>query len=458
MKPTANTGLPAKTYTLAIAAFVVGHIVLAWGMRSLPFVATAHALLCVAAGVLVAARRPLYQTAYVAGYIAGAEVLWRMNRAGVFWEYGKYAVCVVLIVALTRVQLRRNVGLALGYLALLLPSVILTVLAVEGDLARQVISFNLSGPLSLALCVVFFSNLRLSSQQLVTTFFATIAPIVAIAAISYFSTVSAADLAFNGQSNAITSGGFGPNQVSAMLGLGMLLAFLMLFGRMHPPAMRWPLIVLGVVLGAQCALTFSRGGLVVALGGLLAAMFYLVRSSRTRITLFLVATLVTAVANYVVIPRLDNFTQGKLVERYTNTRVSNRDTLARADLEIFADNIALGVGPGVASTIRNENGDRVAAHTEFTRSLAEHGLLGALAMILLGVLGFRTIVQTRSLLARALVASMLVWFVLFLLINAMRIAAPSFLFGLACSIAYSSVPRPRPPAPATLAPASVPIH
>lgn len=453
MKPTATTAMPP---TMWIAAFVFGHIALAWVMRAFPIVATGHALLCVAVGVVIAARRPLHQTAYVVGYITGAEVLWRMNRAGVFWEYGKYAVCVVLIVALLRLKLRRNVGLSIGYLALLLPSAVLTVITLSGDLARQQLSFNLSGPLSLTLCVVFFSNLRLTSQQIVTTFFATIAPVIAIAAISYFSTVSAQDLAFTGQSNAVTSGGFGPNQVSAMLGLGMLLAFLMLFGRMHPPAMRWPLIVVGVVLGAQCALTFSRGGLVVAFGGLLGAMFYLVRGSRTRITLFLVATLVAAVANYVVIPRLDDFTQGKLVERYTNTKVSNRDTLARADLEIFSNNIALGVGPGVASTIRKENGDRVAAHTEFTRMLAEHGVLGALAIVLLGILGFRTVKQARTLLARALVASMLVWFTLFLLINAMRIAAPSFLFGMACSIAYSSIPRPRPAA--TLAPASTPIH
>jgi hypothetical protein len=77
--------------------------------------------------------------------------------------------------------------------------------------------------------------------------------------------------------------------------------------------------------------------------------------------------------------------------------------------------------------------------------LAEHGILGALAGLLLIGLGIKTARQTRTLRSRAFVLAMLTWFILFLLVNAMRIFAPAFMFGLACSIAYSSIPPPKAP-------------
>jgi hypothetical protein len=75
---------------------------------------------------------------------------------------------------------------------------------------------------------------------------------------------------------------------------------------------------------------------------------------------------------------------------------------------------------------------------------AEHGILGVAALVLLIVLGVKTFLQTRTLMARAFVVAMLIWMALFLAINAMRIAAPAFLLGLACSIAYSSIPLRKP--------------
>jgi O-antigen ligase len=123
-----------------------------------------------------------------------------------------------------------------------------------------------------------------------------------------------------------------------------------------------------------------------------------------------------------------------------NTTSSNRVKLARFDLEIFEENPVLGVGPGRAQAIRGEMGHLSAAHTEYTRMLAEHGILGLISIVLLFVMGMRAVLATRTLVARAFTVSMMTWCMLFLLVNAMRLSAPAFLFGLACSIAYSSVP------------------
>jgi O-antigen ligase len=445
--PPAPRGL-VRHRLVPLAAFAAAHVVLALVMQALPIVAALHAVSCLVLGLVVAARRRIQETAYVVAYIVGSEVLWRMTRAGVFWEYGKYAVSAVVFVALLRIRSPRNRGVALGYLALLLPSALLTLLALPLEVARQQLSFNLSGPLCLALCVLYFSNVRLTESDLRTTLLALIAPVISIGTLAYYSTATAVDLEFVGESNSVTSGGFGPNQVSAMLGLALLFALLLVLERKMARRVRIPLLLLVVVFATQAALTFSRGGLVLAIAAAFAAMFYLVRDTRARATLVVLGALLFSVGKYVVVPRLEDFTSGKLAERYTSVDPSGRGIIASFDLQIFADHPVLGVGPGVAPGLREELGHGGAAHTEFTRLLAEHGVLGILAILFLLFLGIRTILTARTLQARAYVAAMLVWFTLFLVVNAMRVAAPSFLVGLACAVAYASLPvRPRPSLP-----------
>lgn len=450
----ASAELRARASSSALVRWLVlvaAHVVLAAIMRLVPAIGFVHAVACLGIGMVVAARRPLHQTIYVVGYIAGSEVLWRMVHAGVFWEYGKYACSIVLLIALTRVRTRENRRLALAYFGLLVPSAVLTVLALPLDEARQQISFNLSGPLCLMLCVLFCSNVRITSQQLRTIFLITSAGIVAIAAMAYFSTMAAVDLEFNRQSNSITSGGFGPNQVSAMLGLGCLFAFLLVLDRGLRWRLRWVFLAVAIVLATQAALTFSRGGLALAFSGILAAILYLVRDRRSKIALVATALVVFAIGNYIIVPRLDEFTEGKLSERYTSTKTSHRTMIAGFDLEIFTEHPIVGVGPGAASSIRGELGRLSAAHTEFTRMLAEHGLLGVLSLLLLCVLAVRTLLSTRTLGGRAVVAAMLVYFALFLLVNAMRLAAPAIAFGLACTVSYSTRVRPNAPIARTTA-------
>src|SRR5258708_177120 len=76
------------------------HVPLAIAMRQSETVATIHAVVT----VLVSVSVGLFSTRAVhvlgaMGYIAGAEVLWRMSKASVFWEFGKYSICLVLIIA-----------------------------------------------------------------------------------------------------------------------------------------------------------------------------------------------------------------------------------------------------------------------------------------------------------------------------------------------------------------------
>src|SRR5262249_10578674 len=124
-----------------------------------------------------------------------------------------------------------------------LPSLVMPMANVEGAEMRREISFNLSGPLALAVSAWFFSQVKLSGAQLQKMFLALICPVVSIASIAVYKIMTAREIVFIDDSNPMTSGGFGPNQVSAMLGLGSLMAFLLALDRSASRALRFVFFV-----------------------------------------------------------------------------------------------------------------------------------------------------------------------------------------------------------------------
>jgi O-antigen ligase len=194
-----------------------------------------------------------------------------------------------------------------------------------------------------------------------------------------------------------------------------------------------PALALAAIFAAQSALTFARGGIGLAFAGTCAAMFVLMRGSRRgRMTVLVVVVLSLLIGRFVVEPRLDEITHGKLAERYTSTKSSGRDVFISSELQMFRENPVLGVGPGVGTQIRDERGLHTgASHTEYTRMLAEHGLFGALALACLIALGVRAIRQAREFAGRALAAALVVWVALSLSIYGVRLVAPAFALGLA---------------------------
>lgn len=427
-------------------AFVVAHVVLALVIKAVPALGALHAIATVSIGMFIALRYPPRFVMYVLCYVTGAEVLWRMSRSAVVWELGKYAVVAVLLVGLVRMRGKRNRALALLYMCLLLPSALLTFTAEDLGIARQLLSFNLSGPISLTLCVLFCSNTKLTEDDIRPMFMTMLGPLAGIATLGVRSLATHSNVEFVNASNYIAAGEFGANQVSAALGLGVLLALLVILDRRSSGSLRIPLGLLALVFAVQSAITFSRSGLALAFASLMGAAFYMVRDRRTRVTLIAVALVLFVVGKYVVVPRLDDFTNGKFGERYSEFESDGRTKLASYDWAVFADHPLIGVGPGMANVLRQEMGHFGAAHTEYTRLLAEHGVLGIAAMLVLAVIGWRVMRGCRVLRYRAVVAGLLTWAALFLAVSGMRLVAPSVVLGLACSIAYSFTPPRRAPA------------
>lgn len=415
----------------AAVLFVVAHVPLAILMRQVGQLATLHALAVFAAGFGVAlfGRKPM-QVGYAAAYITGAEVLWRMSDAQVPWEFGKYATVALFAAALIRLPRLRMPWLPLAYFALLTPATLLTLANLSAEEARQQISFNLSGPLALAASAVFFAHVKLSREQFYKMFLMLLAPVFGIACVTLFGVVTAANLSFNGEANSAASGGFGPNQVSAALGLGALVAFWFVMDARAGWRARAAAFAAMIFLIIQSALTFSRGGLYNAGGAIVLAALFLLRSPRARATLVAFVALLLVVSYFFVFPHLDAATGGALFERFQDTSLTGRDVLIQADLGIWMKNPVWGVGPGRSALMHLALFRDSASHTEFSRMLAEHGALGLVSMLLLAAMSLRNVRRGRGATAKALAASLVGWSFLFMTNVAMRTVAPSFLIGL----------------------------
>lgn len=415
-----------------LLAFLLAHVALALWMDDHPEVSTAHALAVLAVSLwwfLVSDSVP--RMAGAAAYIMGAEVLWRMTEARVFWETAKFAIAGLFLIAVLRRRRKRIPGLAVLYFALLAPAAVLTLRATTMVEAREHLSFNLSGPLTLTMSVLFFYGMGLTAQQFQRLLLIPLGPLAGVAGIALSRTLRAGFIEFIQESNVVLSGGFGPNQVSAMLGLGAFLAMFFLLQDGLRLTHRLAAFVVMSILLIQSVLTFSRGGVMGAAGAAALATFYLVRDRRIRGRILQLAPVMVAVSVYWVIPRLDAFTGGALRQRYQDADLGQRASLLREELRIWKANPIFGVGPGMATLEQPSSRISIAAHTEFSRALAEHGLMGLGALLALALLAVQRFQTARSPAAKAMVVSMFGWSFLYMVHSAMRLAAPGFLFGLA---------------------------
>jgi O-antigen ligase len=232
------------------------------------------------------------------------------------------------------------------------------------------------------------------------------------------------------ESNFTASGGFGPNQVSAILGLGALMMILLV---VQSRAIGKKMIALGLSISllTLCVLTFSRGGIYNVVASLFVVAVLTFRNSRLRVAYFSVILIILLIIGFYIYPELDQFTGGMLKTRFSNVDTTGRSDIAKAQLSIWVNNPILGVGPGMSSnTLENEFGVAIASHTEYARFLSEHGIPGAIALFIILLIGIKAYLRTPFGFPQAWMAALLVWPLMEMTHAAMRIAAIGFIFGL----------------------------
>ena len=429
---TAKTSFP---FFLLAVLLHVGLALLLYTFR--PALPTFYAFAVLAAGGYALLQKSPVPVVYVCAYITGAELVWRMTKADVFWETGKYAMILFMGLGLLRWRMRLH-GLGVVYFLVLLPALILTLDVLPAPLARDQISFLLSGPLCLAVGVNFLQNVRLTREQAGNLLLIAILPVVCISTLALRSTLTS-NIIFTPESNFVTSGGFGPNQVSALLGLGGLLCWLYLFVGRPGKVFFLSILALSGVFILQAVLTLSRGGVINLALAIPASTFFFLKGGSNFRRAFFVVLLLTILFAYTV-PRLDAWTGGVIQIRYNDLDTTGRERLIQEDLRTWQENPVFGVGVGVSPLHRSTlAGNQVATHTEYSRMLAEHGIPGILAILLLLFMFLNGFRRARGRLSKGLLVGLMVWSLTEMTHAAMRIAAISFFFALPLAALYLDV-------------------
>jgi len=445
-RPVANTGLGRpRAAALAkplhfnwVLGLLILHALLGAVVKNSSFLATAHALGILLFGLYLAIRRrPMFHVACWGMYIAGAEVLWRMTGADLIWEYGKYAISLVFFIRFLRGGLKSIPLTPVIYFMLLMPAVVPTIFSYVSprgmEDARKLLSFNLSGPLSVLACSLFFSRIRLTDSRTRRLVVWMVLPIAGIAGAILFGLTSLEHLEFGRNSNLLASGGFGPNQVSGFLGLGAFFAVLLALDPRLNVSLRLLFLAVALWFATHAALSFSRTGIYLLGAGLAMALPFcsIRRLLRPQTVLLVAAAIGVGLVTWSLLMR---YTEGKIGERLSSTSLTRRDLIAMQDIAIWKKNIFLGAGVGSSSIARSEGtAGRVGAHTEYTRLLAEHGLLGAVAALLLLKMAARPLFTMPLGFTKGALLGASGMTLLWMAASAMRNAAPGLLIGLAAA-------------------------
>ncbi|MBX2992599.1 MAG: O-antigen ligase family protein, partial [Bacteroidetes bacterium] len=324
-------------------------------------------------------------------------------------------------------------GLPLLYILLLVLSVPLTL---EGlgfsQSALSGLSFNLSGPLCLAIAALFFRQYLLEEDEIRTLLWMLAIPAIGVATIA-LNSVLTTDIYYGLGSNLASSGGYGPNQVSSILGLGALSCFLLAVLSREKHIV---IVVLALTLWflSQATLTLSRGGLFASVLCMVIVGMHLLRDAKKRRIFVGAAGVLLFVGGYYIVPELDSYTYGAVDKRLQDVSTTHRADIVALDLEVWAENPWVGAGPGMSAGLRAKKdwtGMRIAAHTEFSRLLSEHGIAGLVALFILFLMAWRAYSRCASIQQQALVAGFLAWSLAEMTHSAMRLGAVPFLFGLA---------------------------
>jgi len=428
--------------SIVLAGLLLGQLGLALVLDEFRVFALAQAAGLGALGLYAALRRNLPLILCLCAYLPGVEMLWRQTKAPLYYLTAPYLVIALsaFAVILGIGSFGRTARLGLLFIAVLLPAGAVT-LKTAGPGARELVSFALTGPIALGALVTFTSQIRIKPELyrriLWIMLISSMGPwMIAVTALR--EGLAQGDVTFTEQSNFIASGGTAPVQVSALLGMGVLVGVLLILTERQQMA-RILAVIITAALTVQCFLTFSRGGMTsvaIALSALAITQAGN-RQMRNRIIVLVIVALTLLVT--VVFPRLDEFTGGAFEKRFTDAK-TGRTELAANDYKIFKDNFLFGVGPGMTKYQRlgydicqyrsDKCMNEASSHTEFTRLLSEHGLAGVTAIVILAMLAFRAYAWSGPR-GRPFAVAMIAWAVSQMFYANFRIVAVPFVFALA---------------------------
>ena len=373
-------------------------------------------------------------------YFVGSEVFIRMTKSTVSYEMGKYTVIVILIIgSVVRSSIQKFSVSYFIYIVLLLMGILFTDVP-DGESIRKAIAFNLSGPFVLYISAFYFYRRSISRQKLLEGLYYMILPIFSMISYMYFRTPDLRSLVYTGSANFDASGGFGPNQVATIVGLGMFILTVYLFLNKKLTGFILLDALFLIYFTYRGLLTFSRGGIFTAVIAFFIFIFFMFLHNKNIIVSFFKYFAFGSIGLIAVWLYTSDITGGMLENRYTGKNsngvkkediTSGRIEIVLTQFESFYESPWFGIGVGNGKYKRQESdlGVTAASHNEMTRLIEEHGFLGVISLLILFLVPLENFINASSYQRAFLIAFFILWF---LTINhsAMRIAFPGFIYGL----------------------------
>ena len=428
------------------------HAVIAVVVFAVPFLSKIYAILIPVVGFFIVYRtkNKNNEVLLVAAYLVGVEVLLRMTGGNFNNEFVKVNVIFFMLLGMIYSNFSTSGFVYWFFLILLIPGILITstVFNPSIDIKKSLV-FNLSGPVCLAISSIYMFKRRILFTDLQNVLVVMGLPIVSTTIYLFLYNPSVRDVVTGTQSNFETSGGFGPNQVSTILGLGMFVFFtqLILFSKSKKAIILNGILL--VFITYRGIVTFSRGGIITAVAMIVFLLFLLYVYSNDKgkkkfvVVFFLTGLIAAGVWSY------SSFqTKGLIEKRYANKdaagrtkkdRLGGREEIMNEELSVFIDNPILGIGAGMGKEVRKETfGAEVASHNEITRMLSEHGLFGVFGLLILAITPFVVYVNNRQ---HLYFLSFFVFWLLTINHAAMRTAAPAFVYALSLLFVQVKIPE-----------------
>ncbi len=427
---------------------IVIHIILAFVLYSIPLSAKVYGTFLILFVFIISFMRFHPNVLlYTAAYVTGAEVLTRMSRGLFFYESHKYLVMILALSYIFRKGLKKESLIFVVYLLMLVPGIVYSMFIESNDPSflieslRKSVLFNIAGPIALGLASMAWIKEKLDLDEFKQLIFWMFLPIVTTTFYIILKTPTLREIVFTTSANFATSGGFGPNQVATVLGLGMFASFVLLLTEKNVLYKSVYLFFLALI-SYRAFLTFSRGGTITGIFMILIFIFISWRSDyrfmRTKSFIGIgISALILSVSFLLVM----EMTGGIVWNRFTGKDIhgkvkkdvtSGRVKIFKAELESFFSNPFLGSGVGRSKISRKEKIDfRGATHNEISRLLSEHGIFGLVALFILLVAPFMSgAIRKNNLFFYPFFA----FWILTIFHSSMRLVAPAALYAFSMLI------------------------
>ena len=386
----------------------------------------------------------------VAAYVVGSEVFLRITGGNPLYEISKYGVMVFILLGMYYSGFSKGAAPYWTFLLLLVPSIVISTFALnfETDI-RKAIAFNISGPVCLGIASLYTFRRKISLEDTNNILLSMGLPIISCMVYLTFYTPNIQEVVTGTESNFQTSGGYGPNQVATILGLGMFIFFsrIILDSKTKFQILINVFIALNITYRGM--ITFSRGGMITGFLMIFLLLFFLYFKSnfagKVKLNYIIVLLVIALIATW----SYTSFQTGGLIDkRYANqdaagrakkSQLTGREEIATDEINIFLKNPIFGVGVGKGVEVRKlDTPDAALSHDEITRMLAEHGSLGVLALL---ILFFTPLVLYLDNKFNMFLLCFVVFWLLTINHAAMRTAAPAFVYSLSLLNVQLGSPR-----------------